>query len=68
MWGRNLIGTERGVKRRAGLGGVHPGRRTPAVTNLEAKMAPALTAGAWNRSTWFSEGTAYLEGIPRTDG
>ncbi len=38
-----------------------------AVRNEAAETAHALTAGAWNRATWFSEGTDYLEGIPRTD-
>jgi quercetin dioxygenase-like cupin family protein len=38
-----------------------------AVTNSEPRTARALTAGAWNRATWFSEGTSYLEGKPRID-
>jgi quercetin dioxygenase-like cupin family protein len=38
-----------------------------AVTNQEPETARALTAGAWNRATWFSEGTNYLEGLPRSD-
>lgn len=38
-----------------------------AVTNQESATARALTAGAWNRSTWFSDGTVYLEGTPRID-
>jgi quercetin dioxygenase-like cupin family protein len=37
-----------------------------AVINQELETARALTAGAWNRSTWFSEGTTYLEGDPRS--
>lgn len=38
-----------------------------AVVNRAPQTARALTAGAWNRATWFSEGTTYLEGVPRTD-
>jgi quercetin dioxygenase-like cupin family protein len=38
-----------------------------AVLNQGADTAHALTAGAWNRATWFKDGTTYLEGIPRTD-
>lgn len=37
-----------------------------AVRNDAPDTARALTAGAWNRATWFTEGTTYLEGIPRT--
>jgi quercetin dioxygenase-like cupin family protein len=38
-----------------------------AVINEAPEPARALTAGAWNRATWFSEGTTYLEGVPRGD-
>ena len=38
-----------------------------AVRNEAADTAHAITAGAWNRATWFTEGTTYLEGSPRTD-
>jgi quercetin dioxygenase-like cupin family protein len=36
-----------------------------AVHNDKAATAHALTAGAWNRATWFTAGTTYLEGVPR---
>ena len=38
-----------------------------AVRNDSPATAHALIAGAWNRATWFKDGTTYLEGIPRTD-
>ena len=38
-----------------------------AVRNERPGTARALTAGAWNRATWFSEGTTYLQGTPRID-
>ena len=38
-----------------------------AVVNQQPETAHALTAGAWNRATWFSQGTTYLEGVPRGD-
>ena len=38
-----------------------------AVTNRQPETAHALTAGAWNRATWFTQGTTYLEGTPRVD-
>ncbi len=38
-----------------------------AVLNASPETARALTAGAWNRATWFTEGTIYLEGKPRID-
>jgi len=38
-----------------------------AVRNEQPGTARALTAGAWNRATWFTKGTTYLEGKPRID-
>jgi quercetin dioxygenase-like cupin family protein len=39
-----------------------------AVRNQATETAHALTAGAWNRATWFTDGTTYLEGTPRLSG
>ena len=44
-----------------------PARTPHAIRNDGSDTAHAFTAGAWNRATWFKDGTTYLEGIPRTD-
>ncbi|HLG72082.1 MAG TPA: hypothetical protein VK009_16810 [Chloroflexota bacterium] len=56
MRGRNIMGSEHGVT-----------SLFVGVRNELPETAHALTAGAWNRSTWFTEGTTYLEGVPRAD-
>lgn len=38
-----------------------------AVRNPGPDQARALGAAAWNRATFFSEATQYLEGTPRVD-
>jgi quercetin dioxygenase-like cupin family protein len=37
-----------------------------ALRNEGAQTARALAAAAWNRATWFSQGTTYLEGQARS--
>lgn len=38
-----------------------------AVRNEGPESVRAFGAAAWNRATWFTEATNYLEGEPRTD-
>jgi hypothetical protein len=38
------------------------------VRNESALSARAYAAAAWNRSTWFTHATTYLEGVPREAG
>ena len=38
-----------------------------AIRNRGPDQARALAAAAWNRATWFRDGTRYLEGKPRLD-
>jgi quercetin dioxygenase-like cupin family protein len=39
-----------------------------AVRNASDRPARAYAAAAWNRSTWFTQATTYLEGAPRAAG
>jgi quercetin dioxygenase-like cupin family protein len=38
-----------------------------AVRNESRGAVRAYGAAAWNRATWFTEATTYLEGKPRTE-
>jgi quercetin dioxygenase-like cupin family protein len=38
-----------------------------AVRNDSAQPARAYAAAAWDRATWFTRATSYLEGRPRLD-
>lgn len=38
-----------------------------ALRNEASEAVRALGAGAWNRATWFTTATTYLEGTPRTE-
>src|SRR3569833_2763961 len=38
-----------------------------ALWNEQPSTTRALSAAAWNRATWFTEGTSYLQGQPRCD-
>jgi quercetin dioxygenase-like cupin family protein len=42
-----------------------PAGAAHAVINNQPQAARALAAAAWNRETWFTKGTTYLEGKPR---
>jgi quercetin dioxygenase-like cupin family protein len=39
-----------------------------AIRNTSTRPARAYAAAAWPRSTWFSQGTTYLGGVPREAG
>ena len=39
-----------------------------AVHNASEHPARAYAAAAWPRSTWFTQATTYLEGLPREAG
>ena len=38
-----------------------------AVRNASPEPARAIAAAAWNRESWFKDGTTFLEGVPRED-
>jgi quercetin dioxygenase-like cupin family protein len=39
-----------------------------AVRNASSRPARAYAAAAWDRATWFTRATTYIEGVPREAG